>query len=136
MLWFENDTPGTAIGYSAALRMENMDGIHVIFAIKCPEKYAGGILHIDLYNGDAGYDNGEQEYTVTLQAGKDEVSLSLPPGEVHPQMAWLRIFTLDSAQYKISDLHIYQENALPSVSTEMIAGASACFLVLGVTIAV
>ncbi len=135
-LWFDNATPGTAVGYSAELQLENLGGVHVLCSFECPEECAGGILHVDLYNADAGYDSDEQEYSFVLQAGVNDVSFSLAPGEAHPQMAWLRIFTLDSARYNISDLYIYREEVLPQVSKKMIVGVIVCFLILGVTMAV
>lgn len=134
MLPMENDDTSQPIGWQAHITLLGVDRLWCSFQLDCPAESAGGILHIDLYNQEAGYDNPEQEYQVTLQPGYNEIEFELSPGTIFPETAQIRFFTWDIAHYNLQDIQIYEAYSVPSVSEGMIIGAGACFCVLLVTV--
>ena len=70
---------------------------------------------MELYNYEAGYDSPEQEYEMTMQAGRNEAEFTLIPGAERPEMAQLRFFTLDRAGYSLEDVRIYGQTVGPKV---------------------
>lgn len=130
----ENRTAGAAVGYLARLSLQELEGIWITFSVECPVEYAGGILYVDLCEPEMGYDNPEQEYSLTLSAGLNQVGFSLDPGVSHPVNANLRFFTLDPAGYEIRNLEIYPEAALPRVGEGLVISMVLSFVLLGVTI--
>jgi len=134
-LRLENDASGAAVGYSAKLSLKDLEGIHVAFQTDCPAEYAGGTLYVDLYDFEAGYDNAEQEYRLTLEQGINTADFTLHPGESAPDDAQLRFFTLDPAGYDVEGLAVSPVEALPKVSPAMTAAAISCFAVLAATAA-
>lgn len=133
---FENQELGEAVGCLADVDLRAMHGICVSFSVDCPEEDAGGILCVDLCNGEIGYDSLEQEYQMTLQAGPNEADFILDPGQEHPDTAKLRFFTLDAAGYRLENVRIYEEISLPKVPDGLKIGAGICFLLLAITVAV
>ena len=119
-LLLENQSPGTAVGYQADLTLSGLYSIVISFSVSCPAEYAGGVLIVDLYNYESGYDRPEQEYQLVLQEGDNEAAFSLNPGENAPENALLRIFTVDAAGYEVSELQVYQEQPLPKVTDAMV----------------
>ena len=130
----ENEAQGTAVGYQAELDLAALENVQISFQAECPAGYAGGILHVDLYNGEAGYDSPEQEFSMTVQAGHNEAAFTLAPGAEHPDTAQLRIFTLDRAGYSLEGVQIHEQRPLPKVSGGIWAGVGACFLLLAGTV--
>lgn len=135
VFFFENVVPGEVVGYMTTLRLSGLDRIQISFQVECPAEFAGGILFIDLYNLEAGYDNPEQDYHLTVQEGHSEVAFAMAPGENPPEYAYLRIFTLDPAGYRLEDIRIYCEERMPKVSVGLWIGAGICFLLLLGTVA-
>ena len=135
-LKLSNQAPGTAVGYLAQLPLIGLERIHISFEVDCPAEYSGGMLILDLYNYESGYDSEEQEYRLTLQEGLNEVSVSLEPGEAAPEQAQFRVFTLDAAGYEVRNLQVCQETSLPKVTPFMLGVVFGCFVVLGLTMVV
>ena len=133
VLQIVNGTPGTVVGYSAWIALDDLDRVQISFQIDCLPEYAGNVLYVDLYELETGYDNAEQQVSVILQEGRNEVEFSLELGENHPQRAQLRFFTLDSADYTIRDISFLMLKLRPKVSVGIIAGAVVCFLLLAGT---
>ena len=132
--WMENPSAGAAAGYSARLSLQDLERIRIAYSVECPAEYAGGILYVDLYEPEMEYDNPEQEYSLTLSAGLNQVVFSLNPGISHPVNVNLRFFTLDPAGYEIQNIEIYPEAALPKVSKGLAISVGLYFMLLGVTI--
>ena len=130
---FESQGQGEAVGCLADVDLRAMHGICVSFSADCPAEYAGGILCVDLCNGETGYDYPEQEYQLTLQAGQNEADFVLDPGQEHPDMAKLRFFTLDAAGYRLENVRIYEDVSLPKVPNGLKIGVGVCILLLAVT---
>ena len=130
-----NSTAGQAVGFAAELPLESRERIQAAFLVDCPPEFAGSILHVDLYEPDAGYDNDEQEATLVMQPGLNAVSLTLWTGENAPESSQLRFFTLDLADCGIYDLSICPVEALPKVGRGLLAAVAACFLILAATTA-
>jgi hypothetical protein len=133
LLPFRNETLSSAVGYEAQLTLSNLDSIHISFEVYCPAEYSGGILAVDLYDYESGYDSDEQEYDLILQEGMNTVSFSLKPGEDAPEVAQIRVFTLYTADYEVNNIQIYREIILPKVTLMMWAVVVACFTVLVAT---
>ena len=131
-LRLENQAPGTAVGYQAELTLSGLDSIYLRVSVDCPAEYAGGVLFVDLYNYESGYDSPEQEYQLVLQEGANEAAFILKPGEGAPEKALLRLFTLDAAGYEVNDLQVYQEQPLPKVTGAMVAVAA---ILIAITVA-
>ncbi len=132
---FEDRVQGETVGCLADVDLRAMRGICVSFSVDCPAEYAGGVLFVDLCNGEAGYDYPEQEYQLTLLPGQNEADFILDPGPEHPDTAALRFFTLDTAGYRLENVGIYEEILLPQIPDGLKIGVGACFLLLAVTAA-
>lgn len=133
VLDMENDDPSQPIGWQAPITLWGVDRLWCSFWLDCPAESAGGILHIDLYNQDAGYDNPEQEYQATLQPGYNEIEFELSPGVVFPETAQIRFFTWDVAHYTLQDVQICEAYPVPPVPAGVIVGVGFCFCVLFAT---
>lgn len=116
-LIFQNDVSGVAVGYQGDLQLTGVERVCVSFSIRCPEAYAGRTVYVDLYNYESGYDSPEQEVALTLREGSYPVEPTLFPGEGAPDSAKLRIFTVESADYLISNVIVCEETPMPKVST-------------------
>lgn len=90
--------------FSAAMPSAEMEEITVEFVINCPESYRGSVLHVDLFGDN--YDAAEQEFTVTLDYGTNEVSNNIPITGNVPDALQLRIFTLEPAEYSLTELSV------------------------------
>lgn len=130
-LHLQNNLSGNVAGYTAWLDLREVNPLAVKFTVDCPAEYAGGVLHIDLWN--EGYDNDEQEYKLTLQAGLNEVEFFLDKGADAPESAQLRFFTVDLADYAVIDLQISQAEPMPKISSGLLAGMIVCLVLLLVT---
>ncbi len=102
--------PGNKV-FSLPVSPAETGDIQVSLSLLCPEQYAGTELRIDLFA--AGYDAEEQERVFTLAAGENDLQCTLPVGKHAPQSAQLRIFTVDSAGYRISDVRV--ERSAPAL---------------------
>lgn len=130
-----NPQPGAAVGYAVPIELAGLDGINVQFRIECPAECAGGILLVDLFNQERGYDNVEQEYSYTLLPGTNLVNVSLTPGNNAPEQAFLRIFTGAIANYSIEDLQVNREIPLPKVTPAMaVVFVGSLLILLGTTV--
>lgn len=132
-LLLENQTPGTVVGYQANLALNGLDSIYLSFSVDCPAEYAGGVLIVDLYNYESGYDSPEQEYQIVLHEGINEAAFSLSPGENAPEQGQLRLFTTDGAGYELKELQVYQEQPLPAVTGTMVTVTSILVAITTVT---
>ncbi len=130
-LLLQNNTPGNVAGYLAWLDLREVNPIAVKFALDCPKQYAGGVLHVDLWN--EGYDNDAQEYKLALQEGINEVEIFLDKGADAPDSAQLRFFTVDLADYTVTDLRISRAEPVPKISSGLLAGMILCLVLLLVT---
>lgn len=92
--------------FSAVMPASDMAEIYVEFVIDCPEKCRGAVLHVDLLGEN--YDRAEQEFTVTLKSGINKVSDSIPINGDVPDQLQLRIFTLEPAEYSLTELSVTQ----------------------------
>lgn len=117
----QNDASGAAMGYQSELQLSEIDRLSVSLKINCPEEYAGRTLYVDLYEFESGYDSPEQEAVLITEVGEQEMELTLPTGEQHPENACLRIFTLEDANYSIENVMVCKEIPQPKVSGAMIA---------------
>ena len=128
--FMENETPGTAVGYQAQLNLAELGDVQISFQVECPEGYAGGTLFADLYNSVSGYDAPEQEFSMMLQAGHNAAVFVLDPGLEHPDVAYLRFFTLDRAGYSLENMRIHEQRTLPKIPGGIWIGVGVCFLLL------
>ena len=101
-----NSSDGSAKVFAARVNLAELRTISVQFTVDCPKEYAGTTLHVDLYDGEA-YDAPEQEFSVVLAPGVNQINEVLDKGENAPEEAWLRIFTLEPAGYSIHNLKVY-----------------------------
>lgn len=131
---FENQTQGEAVGCLADVDLRSLHGICVSFGVDCPAEYAGGILCVDLCNGETGYDGPEQEFDLALLPGPNEADFILDPGPEHPDTATLRFFTVEPAGYQLENVGIYEEVLLPKIPDGLKIGVGTCFMLLAVTV--
>ena len=109
------------------ISLRDIQQIQVRFYVECPVDFTGeATLHIDLFAD--GYDTDEQEFTVSLHAGKNEVSGIIDKGNSAPEEAQLRIFCLDAVECEISGLSIQTVVEIPR------SGKTACVTALIVLI--
>ena len=118
-----NVSEGVAAGYQTEVLLIDVDAINIQFQVNCPADEAGSILHVDLYNAEAEYDNPEQEQEITLQEGWNEIQFDLLKGDQAPDTAYLRLFTLNAVNYQIENMEIYRKTPLPKVTNPMVAAA-------------
>jgi len=133
-LQINNEVQGVPTGHWANLPLSRLNRIFISFQLECPQKYAGGILSTDLYNEACGYDREDQEFRLTLQEGLNDVSAWIDVSDSAPDEAQLRIFTVDIADYEVTDLGIFQAVPVPRVTVGMTAVTIVCFLLLGTTL--
>lgn len=99
------DAQGSEKALAAPISLESLQQIQVSFCAQCPENFAGtAVLHVDLWAD--GYDADDQEFTVELKAGKNEIEQVIDKGDNAPQEAYARVFCLDPVQCDISDLSV------------------------------
>lgn len=132
-LYIFNNEEGAAVGYQGELQLDQLDGVHISFVVNCPSEYVGSMLYIDLYNYEENYDFPEQEHQVTLQEGMNQVSFDLSPGEEPPKTCSLRFFTTSLADYTLEEIQINSVEALPKVTTAMIACVAIIFVLIVIT---
>lgn len=103
-LYFD-DSVGTEKIFSADIQLSEIQRIMVRFNVNCPNKIDNtAVLRVDLYAD--GYDSSEQEFTVNLENGQNEVCETIDKGRNAPEQAQLRIFCLDAIQCEISSLSV------------------------------
>lgn len=91
--------------FLGAISLRDVQMLQVQFAVECPENFAGeATLHVDLQA--YGYDSDEQEFTVSLHGGRNEVSGIIDKGGSAPNEAYFRVFCLDAVQCDITDLSV------------------------------
>lgn len=121
--------------FSAALPTTKMEEITVEFVVDCPEICQGAVLHVDVLGEN--YDRAEQEFTVALDQGINKVSESIFITGNVPNELQLRIFTLEPAEYSLTELSV--TTAVPAyrpVGTVIalaftVISAGACIALLG-----
>ena len=94
--------------FGAEVTFDDLKYIDVSFNLICPQRYAGNVLYVDLFAD--GYDNAEQDFSITLQEGLNTFHQVIDKGENAPASAYLRIFTLEGADYWITDLTVNAES--------------------------
>ena len=119
-LHMENTTAGHNIIFQTEVNMIGSDGFYINFFIDCPPEYQETHLAVDLFNEEAGCDEGNVEYMHTLSEGENKIVCELFPQENVPGTAFMRIFTSDSANYNVQDLQIYSLCKAEKVSVSMI----------------
>lgn len=90
--------------FSATMPLLEMERITVEFVVDCSETSQGAVLHVDVIGDN--YDAPEQEFVVTLKKGINEVSEMIPITGNIPDELHLRIFTLDPADYSLTELSV------------------------------
>lgn len=99
------DGESTTKKFSTMVSLKDLQRIQVKFTVDCPEEFAGtAVLHVDLCAD--GYDTDEQEFTIELKAGQDQVTQMIDKGGSAPEEAQLRLFCLDAAQCDIVGLNV------------------------------
>ena len=84
--------------FSTEISLRDLQMIQAEFEVECPESFSGeALLHVDLFA--EGYDTDEQEFTVSLHAGKNEASGIIDKGADAPDEAMLRIFCLEPVEW-------------------------------------
>lgn len=131
----ENGSDGQAVGYQAEVDLGGMGTLQVSLKVECPPRAAGGTLHVDLYNHEAWYDDLTQESQVVLQAGINELTLSLDPGQSPPDQALVRLFTLDPAGYQLEDVTVRRMERMPKIPGSVWVGLAVCLALPLVTLA-
>ena len=116
-----NTTEGRATGYQGDIILTGIEGVYVSFQIECPTDEVGKTIVVDLYNVEAGYDLPEQEKQIVLQAGLNEIDILLSPGQNAPESAQLRIFTVEAADFTITELGIFKLVRQPKITGGMMA---------------
>lgn len=124
----KNDTPGVPVVLQADIELCGLDRIRVTYQVNCPEEFQGGILHTDLFSESDYYDAPEQEHILVLQPGVNYADFVIYPGENHPKIAQFRFFTLDLADYKMTEVKIYVEKLQPRVPGGLLLGAGLIFM--------
>lgn len=135
-LAFSSQNEGTAVGYQTQLSLSELESICVSFTLNCPADYVGTMLYIDLYNGQAQYDNPEQEHQIVLQSGLNMVESVFSIEEDAPSEAQLRVFTLEKAGYTVDKLQVCKAEPLPKVTGVMVAALAIGMVVLVATVIV
>lgn len=116
-----NQTANVGAGYAASVSLIGVEGIGISFQIQCPEEYEGKTIIIDLYNLEANYDSIDQEEQLVLQTGQNKIQAQLSPGEYAPESAQLRIFTVETADYVIEDIKVFELAQAPKITMMMLA---------------
>ena len=135
-LWLYNPTEGMLIGYSQRVELKNRDRIRITFRVDCPASFAGNTLIVDLFDDETEYDSPEQEQWVTLQPGINEITVEFVPEDTAPDAAELRIFTTNSANYRITEFAVYPEMAMKKITPAMMIVAGGIGLTWISTVAV
>lgn len=106
------DVESGAKVFSNAISLRDIQQLQVSFKVECPEDFGGeATLHVDLFAD--GYDTDEQEFTVSLRAGTNEISGTIDKGDNAPEEAQLRIFCLDAVECDISNLGVLAVKEIP-----------------------
>ena len=134
-----NTVDGTVAGYTAPLVFQDLECLTIQFQVNCPPEFEGNTLIVDLYNYEAQYDNPDQEHHVVLQAGTNNISFELLPGDAAPETGELRFFTVNTADYEIEKLQVHEKTAMPKVTSPMVAAvivlailwmATLCYMII------
>jgi hypothetical protein len=118
-----NAKDGEPAGYTGEVNLKGLECLSIQFQVEVPAQFAGNTLIVDLYDYESGYDDPEQEFHVVLQEGVNDVCIELLPGSYAPDTGELRFFTVNPADYQITDLRVFQKTAMPKVTASMIATA-------------
>ncbi len=86
------------------LNLSDLQKVYVEFSVNCPADCVGTVLVVDLFDGDAGYDAPEQEFSTMLRVGVNKIGQVIDKGVNAPEEAWLRIFTTQRATFEIEDV--------------------------------
>lgn len=129
-----NAKDGEPAGYTGEVSLKDLECLSIRFKLEVPAQFAGNTLIVDLYDYESEYDNPEQESHVVLQEGVNDISIELLTGNNAPDTGELRLFTVNPADYQITDLEVFQKTAMPKVTAPMIAAALAAGLLWSGTI--
>lgn len=115
-----NTVDGAVAGYTGPLsNLGELECVTIQFQVECPAEFVGNTLIVDLYNYEPSYDNPEQEYHVVLQEGINNISIELLPGQTAPETGELRFFTVNTADYWIENVQVFEKIAQPKVTMPM-----------------
>ncbi len=59
----------SVLAVGARLELSDLQKVYVEFTVNCPADCVGMVLVVDLFDGDAGYDAPEQEFSTMLRVG-------------------------------------------------------------------
>ena len=97
-----NTDQGALSGCQTEINLQDIVKVDISFTTD--SELHGSTVHVDFCGED--YDSSEQEKEIFLKRGIYEHDFSLFPGEEHPASTMLRIFSIDTAMSKISELKI------------------------------
>ncbi len=127
-LHFKDSEPTEKV-FSTAISLQDLQQIQVQFTANCPEEVAGAAaLVVDLWAD--GYDNPEQEFSVNLEAGQNEIVYRIDKGSGAPNEAQFRIFCLDPVQCDIGNLSVQKVEEIPHSGIGVCAITAAILMVL------
>ena len=107
-----NDSEATEKVFSTTISLRDCQQIQVQFTADCPAEFAGAsVLLVDLWAD--GYDSPDQEFSVNLEAGQNEIVYRIDKGSGAPNEAKFRIFCLDPVQCDIGNLSVQQVEEVP-----------------------
>lgn len=81
--------------YSELIQLDGIYSLSISFEYKYPENTRDTSLYVDLFNGDAGYDEDSQQFEVVMRSGSENVERSIVIDSVHPDKAYIRFVSLE-----------------------------------------
>lgn len=124
-----NDSEATEKVFSTTISLRDCQQIQVQFTADCPAEFAGAsVLLVDLWAD--GYDSPDQEFSVNLEAGQNEIVRIIDKGSSAPGEALFRIFCLDPVQCDIGNLSVQKVEEIPHSGIGACAVTAAVLVVL------
>lgn len=124
-----NDSEATEKVFSTTISLRDCQQIQVQFTADCPAEFAGAsVLLVDLWAD--GYDSPDQEFSVNLEAGQNEIVRIIDKGSSAPGEALFRIFCLDPAQCSVRNLNVQKVEEVPHSGIGACAVTAAVLVVL------
>jgi len=125
-----NDTAQQAAGAEANIFLQGVEKLNICFSAQTADD-TEGLLVVDLYNGEADYDDPEQQCEVVVASASAVIDIELSPGEHAPENACLRFFTTDPVSFQLSDLEVYElrphrDNVIRAIIVAAVVAGSIC----------
>lgn len=100
-----NDSENTGKVFYSAISLKDLQQIQVHLIVDCPAEYAEKTaLQVDLYAD--GYDNPEQEFSIELKAGENDIIQVIDKGNQAPDEAQFRIYCLEAVHCDVRNLSV------------------------------